>query len=303
MSNPYTEYNPQQKANFDDIYNMSDPRGYFETLGLLGYQAPEHGRRVFTALQRAMHGGQGCSTKVLDLCCSYGVNAALLKHDLTLEDLYERYASPDLAGLSSGELAASDAAFYGDHRKNSPLQIVGVDLASNAVSYALRAGLLDAGAVENLENNEPTEELRQSARGAGLITVTGGVGYIWERTFERVLSCIMDGPDDGGAKGQHAPWVAAFAVRFADYSSVADALARRGLVTEKLSTRTFPQRRFESDAERGFVLRELAAAGIDPAGKEEAGWYHANFYLSRPAEDVAEAPVDELLGSAGVLDH
>ena len=85
-------------------------------------------------------------------------------------------------------------------------------------------------------------------------------------------------------------------MRFVDYAPIAAVLARRGLVTEKLSIQTFPQRRFENDGEREHVIRELAAAGIDPAGKEESGWYHADLYLSRPAEEASQAPLDELLG-------
>ncbi|CAA9477903.1 MAG: hypothetical protein AVDCRST_MAG25-2564 [uncultured Rubrobacteraceae bacterium] len=301
MSNPYARHNEQNKANFDDVYDLPDPRGYFEALGSLDYRAPEHGRRVFSALLAAMQ-GDGTRSKVLDLCCSYGVNAALLKHDLTLDDLYARYASPDVADLSPDELAAADARFYKDREKPSPPEVVGIDVAANAVSYALRAGAMDAGTAENLEDHEPSEALRRAARGTRLVTVTGGVGYVWERTFERVLSCIADGPENIRGRPE-TPWVAAFAVRFVDYAPIAAVLARRGLVTEKLSVRTFPQRRFESDSEREHVLGELARAGIDPAGKEESGWYHADFYLSRPATEVSEVPLDELLGASGALDY
>ena len=109
MSNPYARHNEQNKANFDDVYDLPDPRGYFEALGPLDYQTPEHGRRVFSALLQALRTGDGSAPKILDLCCSYGVIAALLKHDLTLEDLYARYASRDLAELTTEELAAADA--------------------------------------------------------------------------------------------------------------------------------------------------------------------------------------------------
>ncbi len=299
MANPYARHNEQSKANFDEVYDLRDPRGYFEALGALDYRAPEHGRRIFPALLSEIQ-STGGSPKVLDLCCSYGINAALLKYDLTLDDLYARYASRELAALSSEELAAADAAFYASHNKTSPPEVIGADAAANAVSYALRAGLLDAGAAENLEENEPTEALRRAAHATRLVTVTGGVGYVWQRTFERTLSCIMNGPQSGGFGASNAPWVAAFAVRFVDYAPIAAVLARYGLVTEKLSTRTFPQRRFENAGEREHVMRELAAVGIDPAGKEEAGWYHADLYLSRP---VAEASVDELLGASGALDY
>lgn len=302
VSNPYARHNEETKANFDIVYDLPDPRGYFEALGSLDYRAPEHGRRVFSALLAAIE-EDGDATSVLDLCCSYGVNAVLLKHDLTLDDLYTHYASPDLAGLSTGELQTADARFYSGLKKPSPPEVIGLDVAANAVFYALRAGLMDAGTAENLEEDEPSDALRKAARGARLVTVTGGVGYVWEDTFERVLSCVMDGPAEEEAGGRAAPWVAAFAVRFVDYAPIAAVLARRGLVTEKLSVRTFAQRRFESDAEREHVLRELAAAGVDPAGKEETGWYHADLYLSRTAAEVAEVSLDELLGASGALDY
>ena len=303
MSNPYVLHNEQSKANFDGVYDLSDPRGYFRSLGSLDYQAPEHGRRVFSALLAEMQGKGGGSPKVLDLCCSYGVNAALLKHDLTLADLYDRYASPELADLSSEELASADAGFYAGRARSASPEVVGTDAAANAVSYALRAGLLDGGSAENLEEDEPTKALRRAAHGARLVTVTGGVGYVWERTFERVLSCVMDGTTEEGSGAREAPWVAAFAVRFVDYAPIAAVLARRGLVTEKLSARTFAQRRFQDDGEREHVFRQLSDAGVDPDGKEDEGWYHADLYLSRPAGDAAEVPVDDLLGGSGALDY
>ena len=196
MSNPYAQHNEVRKANFDGVYDLPDPRGYFQALGALDYRAPEHGRRVFSALL-ALIGEDESRSKVLDLCCSYGVNAALLKHDLTLDDLYARYASAEIADLSAGELATADARFYAGPKVHASPQVVGTDLAANAVSYALRAGLLDDGTSENLEEGEPSEALRRAARGARLVTVTGGVGYVWERTFERALSCVIDGPAGG----------------------------------------------------------------------------------------------------------
>jgi hypothetical protein len=79
-------------------------------------------------------------------------------------------------------------------------------------------------------------------------------------------------------------------------------LSEHCLATEKISTRTFAQRRFKDAGEREHVLRQLSATGIDPAGKEETGWYHADLYLSRPAAHAAEVSADELLGESGDLD-
>ena len=298
-SNPYARHNEENKASFDHVYDLPDPRGYFGALGDLDYRAPEHGRRLFPTLLREIPGGaSGGASGVLDLCCSYGVNAALLRHDLTLQDLYARYASPELSELSADELAEDDRAFYATRRHASPPAFVGADAATNAVSYAKQAGLLRAGFGENFETSEPSEAFERAVGDVGLITVTGGVGYVWTSTFDRVLRSVTRARADGGA-----PWIATLPARIVDYGPLSDLFSRYGLVTEKLSARTFPQRRFSDAAERDHVLRTLKRMGLDPSGKEREGYYHADLYLSRPAEHAAPSPVDELLGSAGVLDY
>ncbi|MDP8991504.1 MAG: hypothetical protein M3N31_00335 [Actinomycetota bacterium] len=276
------------KARFDHVYNQPDPRPYFQTLERVGYEIPAHGQAVFSLLADRLRAERGRpDLTVLDLCCSYGVNGALLNHEVTLDLLYERYRSPELAALSSRELAASDAAFYAGCRRESPARVVGIDTASRAVGYALRAGLLDEGSDENLEFAEPSAALSRQLAQVDLITVTGGIGYISERTFARVLDAATG-----------APWVASFALRWVAYEPISAVLAKYGLVTETLATRTFPQRRFADDGERSYVLSELRRMGIDPTDKEEEGRYHANFYLSRPAPQVRAAPLEELTAAA-----
>ena len=91
------------------------------------------------------------------------------------------------------------------------------------------------------------------------------------------------------------PWVVVLALRWVSYEEISDVLGRHGLVTEKLVGHTFEQRRFADDAEREYVCRELRSMGIDTEGREDDGSYHAEFYLSRPAEQVSESSVGELL--------
>lgn len=276
------------KANFDLIYDLEDPREYFNVLGEFDYSIPQHGYRLFSALLEARRDkvvGER-PLRVVDVCCSYGVNAALLKYETTLDDLYARYGSEELSSLSSEELAVSDAAFYRERRREKELEVVGLDVARNAVSYGIRSGILDDGFAENLEEDEPSDELCRAVSSVDLLSVTGGVGYISERTFERLLDC---------ASGGQSPWVATFALRWVSYEEISEALSVYGLVTEKLEGHTFTQRRFTGDEEREYVLDELAKMDVDTTGKEDEGWYYANFYLSRPAEE-AEVPVEKLLG-------
>ena len=283
-------HDKEGKASFDDIYDGADPRGYFETLWRLDYRAPQNGYLFFPALvqeKQRLLDGKSEGVTVVDLACSYGVNGALLKYDVTLHDLYERYRSEELAGLSSEEMAAADAEFYRSRKREASPKVVGIDVAENAIRYALRIGLMDEGFAENLEEDEPTDALGKAVTAADLLVVTGGVGYVGESTFGRLLDRMTE---EG-----NAPWVATFPTRMVDYGPITELLSRYGLLTEKLPERTFPQRRFEGADEQEYVLGELESMGIDPDGREAAGYYHSEFYLSRPPEQASEVPIEELV--------
>ncbi|MDN5697636.1 MAG: hypothetical protein L0G70_06615 [Rubrobacter sp.] len=274
------------KANFDDIYDKQDPRDYFNTLGSMGYAAPWHGYRLFSALRQSMS-SEGRFT-IMDVCCSYGINGALLKYDVTLDDLYARYGSNELAGMSSEELAESDREFYGERERRDAPRVIGLDVAANAIAYGVSAGMLDEGLAENLEDHEPSRKLRGLVSEVDLITVTGGVGYITGSTFERLLDSLPEGKK---------PWIAVLALRWVDFEPLSELLSRYGYVTERLEGHTFEQRRFADDAEQEYVCEELSKMGVDPEGKEREGSYHAHFHLARPS-DEARSSVEELVASA-----
>jgi hypothetical protein len=240
------------KASFDDLYVQPDPRAYYRGLGALGYEVPRHGQRVFDGVLDTLDADE---PTVVDLCCSYGVNAALLKHDLELDELEGHYRSEQLAAVSTGALADIDRAYFEETRRDQAPRVIGVDTAAPAVEYAVDVGLLDAGFAENLEVADPSPELRDHAARADLITVTGGVGYITDQTFDRLLDCSTDG---------HRPWVASLCLRTVSYQPVAECLARHGLVTERLDDVTFPQRRFASAEEQRFARRTRISARGPP---------------------------------------
>lgn len=75
---------------------------------------------------------------------------------------------------------------------DAALEMVGVDPADRAVSYAVDAGLLDAGVATNLENSEPTSQDVAAIENSDLIVSTGCVGYVTEISLERLLEAILD---------------------------------------------------------------------------------------------------------------
>jgi hypothetical protein len=269
------------KTSFAHVYDEPDPRPYFAALEPLDYRTPAHAEPIFRRLIAARR-SSGRDGTVLDLCCSYGTNAALLNHDLTLDDLYARYTDERIALLDSDDLADEDRRLFAEHRRDDATRIGGCDVASRAVRYAERAGLLDAAFVEDLESAPPSPRLAAFGADVDLVTVTGGIGYIGATTLTRILGTASSSP----------PWIAAFALRMVPYGPIAAALAEHGLVTETLDA-TFPQRRFATADERDYVLQELEESGIGVAGEEE-GSYLAVVHISRPVTD-ADPPLDELL--------
>ncbi|MGW7427761.1 hypothetical protein ACWGJB_48965 [Streptomyces sp. NPDC054813] len=273
---------------FDHIYDQPDPRAYFRVLGSLEYQTPHHGQNIFRRALAACEQTASAAepARVLDICCSYGINAALLNHHVTLDDLYDHYTSPQATALTTADLIEWDRDYYAARRRHDAVRVIGIDIAANAISYARAVGLLEDGFAENLETAAPSSALCRALLNARLITITGGATFLSPRTFQAVLAHVQ-GP----------VWVAAFVLRTCSYASIAAYLTSHGLVTESTTTHTFAQRRFTDADERQHAIAAVTAAGEDPGGKEACGYFHTSLHLSRPREHATAFSLTDLMPS------
>ncbi|MGW1893212.1 hypothetical protein ACWCP6_23640 [Streptomyces sp. NPDC002004] len=268
------------KTRFDDIYTRPDPRAFFRRLAPLAYEIPHHAQSVFRRTRSARSAAEGgAPVTVLDVACSYGINAALLNHDLTLADLFAHYTGPGVRDLGVDELIAHDREFYAAHRREDAGPVIGLDASEQAVHYALAVGLLDEGYAENLERTPPSPGLRAAMAKTGLITATGAGSYVTDRTFRALLDCA-----------RRPVWISAFVLRTVPYDAVVEALAGYGLTTVRDDEHTYPQRRFTDAAEQRHAVASVRRNGEDPTGREAEGRYHARLYASRPADTRPGGP-------------
>ncbi len=275
----------EAKANFDDIYVAPDPRAYYRVLYGLDYVIPDLAKGIFSNLVGALETLRGRRITVLDIGCSYGVNAALLRHPLDMDRLASRYRDLEQAGVSTEELIALDRNYFASWPRQD-MRIYGLDISSPAIRYACNAGLLDDGVALDLESVEPSAEAQRLLREVDLVISTGCVGYVGEATFRKVLAA-MEG---------RRPWVASFVLRMFPYDKIARCVSDMAdLETEKLDGVTFVQRRFRSPEEAREVMSALEGRGMSTEGREEDGLYHAEFFLSRPSSDVARVPLDSIV--------
>ncbi len=278
----------EAKANMDHIYDQPDPRAYFHELRKLSYAIPGAAKPIFQKLISRLRHLRNDTVHILDLGCSYGVNAALLKHDLSMPDLYDHWSEEDIARIETEELIASDLRYFSNLDEQADITVTGLDQAESAISFAEESGLLDGGLAINLETGPLPGAATENLALVDLVTSTGCVGYLTEKSFERLLPALTQG---------RSPWIGNFVLRMFPFDTIEDTLTEWGYVTEKLEGQIFAQRDFVSDEEQEQVLEQLHMRGIDPAGKESEGQLLAEFYLSRPADEVEETSIGHLLAA------
>ena len=260
------------KISLDHIYTQPDPRPYFSTLRELDYCIPQLAKPYFKKIIHEYRESQrNLAPNILDIGCSYGINAALLKCDMTMEELYERYCDLDAHTQTRGTLLTRDRELVRSRNHPTRTRFLGLDSSHPALSYALSAGFIDEAVHADLEEGDPTERQRQQFAGADLVISTGCLGYVSHRTIERVVSANSD----------RRPWMAHFVLRMFPFEPVAESLAGLGYQTVHLE-RAFKQRRFASPQEQSLVLETLRTVGVDPRGLETDGWLYAKLYISRP---------------------
>ncbi|HKN52926.1 MAG TPA: class I SAM-dependent methyltransferase [Amycolatopsis sp.] len=255
------------KISFDHIYTEPDPRAFFGTLREVDYQIPQLAKPYFTKLIDDYRTEREIAEPtVLDVGCSYGVNAALHRCDTAMDELYDHYAAG--AALDHDELVASDRQLVHSHAGTEGTRFIGLDASGPALDYALSAGFLDHTIHADLEANDPSDEHQALLDGVDLVVSTGCVGYVTEKTLTRI------------ARGAR-PWMAHFVLRMFSYEPVAASLAELGYETASIDG-VFKQRRFASEEEQAQILDTLSAAGVDPSGLESEGWLYAQLYVSQP---------------------
>ncbi|WP_245689734.1 hypothetical protein [Streptomyces chattanoogensis] len=83
------------KVSLAHLYDQPDPRAYFRVLQPLDYGVPQQAKpyfaKIITEYRESRH---VAAPKVLDIGCSYGINAALLKYGATMDELYARLLRP-----------------------------------------------------------------------------------------------------------------------------------------------------------------------------------------------------------------
>lgn len=263
------------KHDFTAAYNRRWPHAYFRAHLALDYMISDRAKpvieRIFVDYRRVRNKTR---LKIIDVGCSYGINAALLRTDLDLDDLYAAYLEP--GGALSRRQEIEHRAFFRNRGLRDDIQFVGVDPSFRAVRYARNLGLLEAGVTADLETRDLTVKERCALANADIIISTGCVGYVTEQTFARVYD----------ASATSRPWVIAFAMHPFSYDDIAAALRGFALETRLVDRFRQRQRRFSTPTERQAILKAMAKLGMEDRLERTTGYIYASCYISAPPGEV-----------------
>jgi carnitine O-acetyltransferase len=281
-SNSRSLYNAA-KANFDNVYISKSPIPYMARMNAVGYEIPQRTRPIFQQLIKSLEASRKRPIRILDIGCSYGINAALLRYVVDLPYLYSHYAEHESLCDRTELLLAEDQNLFRILRTRLRGHFTGIDASANAISYATANGLLDKGIVLDLEDEGPWP-LEAGSLDVDLVISTGTVGYVGPDAFGRVLDLCAN---------PRKVWIAVSTLCMIDFEPYAKAFADRGLSTERLPE-AFAQRRFADAAEVEKVTACLQEQGLPTGEPERTEKLFANFTLSR-VRDSGSKSLPELI--------
>jgi SAM-dependent methyltransferase len=264
------------KQDFTDAYNASSPRPLFTVYRNLDYKVPYHIEHFLAALTRfARQVSDTQSTRLVDIGCSYGINALMLKHGCR----YAAIAQKILDGDGPDENLQSTLRGRGDPIKD--IQVIGLDSSPNAIRYCEQGNLQDHSFCVNLELEEIPVAAAKPLRGANFILSSGVYGYISEVTTRKLVLAVAD---------REALWVCNFVLRPIDYSPTIRILDALGFATETAPV-LFPHRRFSSNAEREATIAFIQSHGNDPSPEVATNYLYTRLYISRSRKAGARFPL------------
>ena len=290
MTDP-TDNLPRHKDDFDRVYDLEDPSPYYTALRPSDYRMPAVLASALTAIHPSVRAarGAGDTLRVLDFACGYGAIGALLRHDVSMPEIYARYAERLWRPADARSYWEADAEFFAArHEESVGFEIGGTDIAGAALEYAAALGFVDRTFHENLVDHAPSDELTRFLHAVDLIVESGSVGGLLPAAFERILDCCGD---------ESRPWFLFSPRPDVDWSSLNALWTGQGYRTERLGTGPVRYRKSLGAEERVDMLRITRALGKPDEAVMRDGYLLVDLTLARPEADAGNPPIEQLQGS------
>jgi len=276
----------KKKLNMNEVYNFKDPEPYYQSINQYKYDLPERAKPYFQKIINTYRHYESLrELKILDIGCSYGINPALLKFDKNITELHQHYTNP--LRLQQSELSRRHLDFQWFHESSfdEQLQFIGLDIAENAVNYAVEAQLIQKSISTNLEKLPLSQEDYASLQDINFLISTGCIGYITEVTFDKILAAVRD---------INQLWGAVFVLKMFDISGLKKTLAQYNLVLMETGV-TVKQRSFSSPNEKKSLISFIETQGLSAEDEKQSDNLFAQLFLILPSSVTDKPLIKKLL--------
>lgn len=265
---------------FDETYDQPDCRAYFRMMDRLGYRNQHHAVAAFRAGLAEVMRLRGLSqARMVDFASSYGIVTALMAHDVSLAQVFDRYRPPAFDSASAAQVIASDRDWLAGLRRPAPVvHVAAIDVMPNAVAYGRATGLFQTGFIEDMEKTAPSPALAAELARCDMIVECGSVAQLMPKALDRMLA----------ACGPLKPWVMTSPIRGNERPEAMAVLRAHGLVVQSLPIPPFVHRRFEGPEEQARAIANAQANGHDTESVETTGHFHAQILLARPESECTD---------------
>lgn len=260
------------KKDFTDVYIQKYPAPYLAQMRDVDYRIPDQTKPLYKHLSERVCNHLKRPINVLDLGSSYGINSALLNHELIMSELDEFFIEKN----PEPSLKEVQNFFEEMPAKNPTLKFYLVDTSSPALEFAEKAGLCEGSFCVNLDKDQPSQEFKMTMKDIDMIIATGCIGYIGWKAFEQIFKNIND-------EDSSAPIFAFSVMRIFHMDEIAKVFKKNKYTLVKTKIGPLRQRQFYDDKEMKKTKELLHERNVSTEGMEDTGAYYADFYIAGPS--------------------
>lgn len=261
------------KKDFSNIYVQKFPNSYLKEMKRLEYRIPDETKPLYLSIAKKIYNKLSKTINIIDIGSSYGINSALMKHDLSMSDLDDFFLKKEPSIEQSKQ-------FFDTLPSDDTLDFYQIDISEPALRFSENVQLCKKGICVNLEmENLPVQELPQS----DMIIATGCIGYIGYKAFLNIFELLKKQQSKENQDNPKNRPIFAFSVlRIFDMEDIEKTFDHYDYSLVKADMNPIRQRRFSDLEEKQNTLLLLHNKGIDTKWLEDDGHFYADFYIASP---------------------
>lgn len=264
------------KKDFTNIYTQKTPYSYLKEMQVLQYRIADHTKPLYLSLAEQLYDKLQRPINILDIGSSYGINSALLKHNLVMSELDDFFLTKDEPTIKQTK------QFFENQPQNDHLNFYQIDISHPALAFSENVGLCKKGICTNLETNN--SRLSQELPKFDMVIATGCIGYIGYKAFSNLFEVIKKQKSySSQLESQNITPIFAFSVlRIFDMEKIQKTFDYYGYSLVNSDLEPIPQRQFSDTDEQSQTLSLLREKGVDTKKYEDDGHFYADFYVASP---------------------